>query len=53
MIGGKWQYEDYEVPMNSGKMASVVVSQWLKSKQSTVQIDEVRWPENKPCSRKL
>lgn len=30
-----------------------VTGHWIKTKNSTVYIDKVDWPENKPCARKL
>jgi hypothetical protein len=39
--------------MNSGNMVMNVTATWLKTKKNTVHIDEVEWPGNKPCARKL
>lgn len=30
-----------------------ITNHWLKTKNTTVYIDSVNWPENKPCARKL
>lgn len=39
--------------MNSGNIMMNVTGHWIKTKNSTVYIDKVDWPENKPCARKL
>lgn len=43
----------FQVPMNSGNIAMNVTGKWLKSKKTTVYVDSVSWPENKPCARKI
>lgn len=39
--------------MNSGNIVMNVTAKWIKTKNSTVFIDEVDWPLNKPCARKV
>lgn len=39
--------------MNSGNIMMNVTAHWLKTKNTSVYIDKVDWPENKPCARKL
>lgn len=52
-VKGRWNNDMFEVPMNSGNIVMNVTAKWLKTKNNTVQIDEVAWPLNKPCARKV
>ena len=53
MVKGRWNNDLFEVPMNSGNIVMNVTGTWLKSKKNTIHIDQVDWPGNKPCARKL
>lgn len=40
--------------MNSGNMPITVINKWIMNPASqVVYIDDVLWPENKPCARKV
>lgn len=51
-MGGKWNNEMFEVPMNSKVRPITVTSNWAKGKSREIHIDTVDWPNNKPCARK-
>lgn len=52
MTGGKFNNPLIEVPMNSGHTLTKGVESWMKG-EKIVWIDEVNWPGNSPCARKL
>ena len=52
-IGGRWDNEEFEVPMNSNHKVINTVSNWAEGKGRDLYMDTVKWPENKPCSHKL
>lgn len=52
MTGFRWLNDDFEVPMHSGNHPENVASRWANNKERIIVIDEVSWPENKPCSFK-
>jgi hypothetical protein len=51
-LGGKWNIDWYEVPMLSGHRPINATSDWARGKSKAIYIDEVSWPDNKPCARK-
>lgn len=51
-LGGRFISEDYEIPMNSGMMATNATSDWINNKGNSTHIDDLHWPDNKPCAHK-
>ena len=52
-VGSRWADEEFQVPMMSGHIPINSVSAWAEGKSRSMYIDSVKWPENKPCARKL
>ena len=54
LVKSRWAYIDFTVPMATQNTAASVMMQWAKNlHKPTIYIDEVQWPNNKPCAKKV
>lgn len=53
MMGGKYTLETFEVPMSSGNMLYAAIQSWMKGAAKVSWIDQVEWPNNTPCAKKI
>ncbi len=50
---GRWDDEDFSVPEGKNNTAVNLISEWLANKSQRVYLDEISWPHNTNCSRKV
>jgi hypothetical protein len=50
---GRWDDEDFSVPMEKNNTAVNIVNDWIHNKPRQIYLDEQPWPSNHPCSRKV
>lgn len=49
----RWDDENFSVPAQKNNTAINIVNRWLQNKSNQTYLDELPWPHNVPCSRKV